>query len=167
MPLKLEPGDVLYGGKLAPWKQWWVRIVQEVIKAVTHGKTHVMLVLYEHKQTPIPDDYIIFEYTWPRATWKVITQIPESYTVHRNPDGFKFKPTDLRRYCQEDNDDPYDVKELLEFLKGLKVVKGLSGKWFVCSTGVQHIMRQCGYDPWPDKSAVPKDFGNWPEVKEA
>ena len=162
---KAETGDVLYGGKIAPWSKFWIRIVQEAIRIITGGKSHVMLVLYANTQTEKADDYVIFEFTWPRAQCKIIDKLPETYTLHRNPDGFKFSPTCFRQKLTDDNGQFYDFLELIDFLKGKKIVTGISSKHFVCSTGIQHVMRECGYDPWSDKSAVPKDFGDWPEVK--
>jgi len=161
--MNLKSGDVMAGGKLAPWtwNKFYIRIFQEVIMWFTGGESHVMLVLYEESGS-----WIIAECTWPEGVrWKRITEIPESYKVYRNPDGFVPDLNKLHGLVEDDNGNPYDFLELLEFLVGKKVVRGFSGKWFVCSTWIQHILHKLGYDPWPDKSATPADFSKcWDKV---
>ena len=160
--MNLKSCDVLYGGKLAPWSKPHIRIVQYIIMLVTGGKSHVMLAMYPGNR----DDWIIAECTFPEGVrWKRITEIPESYKVYRNPDGFVSDLNKLHGLVEDDNGNPYDFLELLEFLVGKKVVRGFSGKWFVCSTWIQHVLRELGYDPWPDKSATPADFSKcWDKV---
>jgi len=167
--MNLKYGDVLVGHvpvKFLKSPHGWIvkKVIQlwQKYKGYKNWKvTHCKIALWRTAE----GKWIIFEFTFPYATWTEVDTLPNGYEVYRNPEDKNVSTAILYEETTGHNGDWYDVGDLWEFLKGCKIVIGLSNEHFVCSVGIQHILRQCGIDTWPDRSVVPADFAdNWTKV---
>lgn len=163
--LNWQPGDVLYGGSLDPWYSP-IRWAQEIIRFVTDGESHVMLVCYPDPRLTYAGNWIVADCSFSHGvSWQSVSEIPRGYSLHRNPHGFVFSELSMFDAVKDDIGNYYDVLELIEYLKRDEdFPKGISEDMFTCASWIQHVMKDQGFVPFPDKAATPEYFGQWPEV---
>lgn len=148
----MKSGDILVGHVPAKlfsltWlAQKAIQYWQEYQGYKQSWPTHVKIVLYKHKE-----GWVVFEFTTPRAKWSVISEVPDGYRVYRHERLANIDPEKLHEAAKYYNGSPYDYAELFSFWFGRRLDPK---RLFVCSTGINEMLKRCGIDLWPGRKYI-------------